>query len=315
MGGALRGEPPPVRVRAGPEHAGTRLDVFVGAMASVGSRSEAQRLIDAGRVTVNGGIVKRRHALAGGDEVHVRPLPAPRTELVPEEMPLTVLYVDEHVIVVDKPAGVVTHPSRGHETGTVVHGLLALGAAGGEDPSRPGIVHRLDRDTSGLMVVARTPQAHRRLGRLMRERRIERRYLALVHGSAPPAVTIDRPVGRDRRVRTRMSTVTDTGREAVTHVRRLEHLGAFSLVEARLETGRTHQIRVHLEAVGLPVVGDPVYGRRPEALGLSRQFLHAAYLAFPHPETGEPIRIESPLPSDLAAALDEARRRGVDPPS
>jgi 23S rRNA pseudouridine1911/1915/1917 synthase len=292
---------------------GTRLDVLVGAIDAVGSRAEAQRLIDAGRVTVDGKSVKRRYLVRAGEVVEVHPLPPPTTELAPEEVPVIVRYEDEHLIVVDKPAGIVTHPSRGHAAGTLVHGLLGRGVAGGEDPTRPGIVHRLDRDTSGLLVVARTPRAHRRLTRLMRERQVERRYLALVHGRMPPALTIDRPVGRDRRVRTRMSTVTDAGRPAVTHVRLLEDLDRFSLVEARLETGRTHQIRVHLEAVGHPVVGDRVYGRRPETLGLSRQFLHAAELAFPHPETGARIAVTSPLPADLQAALERARRSATAP--
>lgn len=305
--------PPPLRVSVGKEQAGVRLDVLVGGLEGVGSRAEAQRLIDAGRVTVDGIGVRRRHLVAAGELVEVHPNPPPTTDLTPQEVSFVVRYEDEHVIVVDKPAGVVTHPSRGHAEGTLVHGLLARGVAGGEDPSRPGIVHRLDRDTSGLLVVARTPRAHRRLTRMMRERRVERRYLALVHGTMPAALTIDRPVGRDRRVRTRMSTATTVGRDAVTHLRLLEDLGDFSLVEARLETGRTHQIRVHLEAVGHPVVGDPVYGRRGEAFGLGRQFLHAAELVFPHPETGEPVAVKSPLPADLEEALAAARRRAAAP--
>lgn len=305
--------PPPLRVSVRHEQAGVRLDVLVGGLEGVGSRAEAQRLIDAGRVTVDGIGVRRRHLVAAGEVVEVHPNPPPTTDLTPQEVPFVVRYEDEDVIVVDKPAGVVTHPSRGHAEGTLVHGLLARGVAGGDDPSRPGIVHRLDRDTSGLLVVARTPRAHRRLTRMMRERRVERRYLALVHGTMPAALTIDRPVGRDRRVRTRMSTATTVGREAVTHLRLLERLGDFSLVEARLETGRTHQIRVHLEAVGHPVVGDPVYGRRGEAFGLGRQFLHAAELVFPHPETGEPVAVTSPLPADLESALAAARRRAAAP--
>ncbi|MEW6581679.1 MAG: RluA family pseudouridine synthase [Actinomycetota bacterium] len=309
MGGALTPDPPPVTVRVAADAAGARLDVMVGALPEVESRAEAQRLIDAGRVTVDGRAVRRRHLVAEGEVVEVRPLPPPPSELVPEDVPFRVAYEDADLVVVDKPAGVVTHPSRGHAAGTLVHGLLARGVAGGDDPTRPGIVHRLDRDTSGLLVVARTPRAHRHLTRLMKDRRIERRYLALVHGTPPPAVTVDRPVGRHRTVRTRMSTATDSGRPAVTHVRTLERLGSMTLVEARLETGRTHQIRVHLEAIGHPVVGDPVYGRRPDSLGLHRQFLHAARLAFPHPETGEPLAFESPLPRDLDAALDLARLR------
>jgi 23S rRNA pseudouridine1911/1915/1917 synthase len=277
----------------------------------VGSRAEAQRLIEAGRVLVDGSARPKRHLLAEGERVEVRPTPAPASELVPEEVPLTVRYEDEHLLVVDKPAGVVTHPSAGHAGGTLVHGLLAHAVAGGADPTRPGIVHRLDRDTSGLLVVARSERAHRRLQRMLRDRLIERHYLALVHGRTPPAMTIDRPIGRDRRVRTRMAVDLEGGRPAVTHLRRLEDLGRLSLLEARLETGRTHQIRVHLEAAGHPVVGDTVYGRRPGALGLERQFLHAARLAFPHPEGGEQIEVESPLPHDLELALGRARREAA----
>jgi len=303
-------DPPAVRVVAGGEWAGMRLDAAVGGLEDVGSRAQAQRLIDAGRVLVDGAPRPKRHVLAAGEEVEVRPLAAPPSELVPEAgVPFTVVHEDPHLLVVDKPAGVVTHPSAGHGAGTLVHGLLAHQVAGGEDPTRPGIVHRLDRDTSGLLVVARSERAHRRLQRMMRRREIDRRYLALVHGAAPAARTVDRPIGRDPRTRTRMSVHVpeDRGRHAVTHLRLLEDLGDHSLLEARLETGRTHQIRVHLEAEGLPVAGDPVYGRRPNRLGLRRQFLHAARLRFPHPETGETVDCESPLPADLADALARAR--------
>ncbi len=301
-------DPAPVRLAVAGDAAGRRLDAVVGALDEVGSRAEAQRLIEAGRVLVDGRAVPKRHLLAEGESVEVRPAPPPPSGIEPEEVPLTVRYEDEHLLVVDKPAGVVVHPSAGHRGGTLVHGLVARDIAGGRDPARPGIVHRLDRDTSGLLVVARSERAHRRLQRTLRDRLLERVYLALVHGAAPPALTIDRPVGRDRRVRTRMAVGAPDAREAVTHLRRLEGLGRFTLLEARLETGRTHQIRVHLESVGHPVVGDRVYGRRPESLGLERQFLHAARLAFPHPETGAPVEVESPLPDDLRRALALARR-------
>jgi 23S rRNA pseudouridine1911/1915/1917 synthase len=299
----------PLRLTVEGRDAGRRLDAVVGELEAVGSRAEAQRLIAAGRVRVDGVTRPKRHLLSAGQVVEASPFPAPPDSgLVPEAVPLVVRYEDEHLLVVDKPAGVVTHPGRGHDRGTLVHGLLERAIRGGEDPSRPGIVHRLDRDTSGLLVVARSERAHRRLQRMLRDRRIDRRYLALVHGTMPPALTVDRPVGRDPRSRRRMSTRSTAGRAAVTHLRRLEELGAFTLLEARLETGRTHQIRVHLEAIGNPVVGDPVYGRRPPSLGLERQFLHSARLSFPHPETGEPVEVESPLPPDLDAALAHARR-------
>jgi 23S rRNA pseudouridine1911/1915/1917 synthase len=301
-------DPPPIRLSVGPDHAGRRLDAAVGTLDEVGSRAEAQRLIEAGRVLVDGRAVPKRHLLADGESLEVRPAAPEPSDLEPQDVGLVVRYEDEHLLVVDKPAGIVVHPSAGHRGGTLVNGLVARQIAGGADPTRPGIVHRLDRDTSGLLVVARSERAHRRLQRSLRDRLLDRRYLTLVHGAAPPALTIDRTVGRDRRARTRMAVGAADGREAVTHLRRLEELGRFSLLEARLETGRTHQIRVHLESVGHPVVGDPVYGRRPESLGLERQFLHAARLAFPHPETGEPVEVESPLPDDLRRALALARR-------
>lgn len=293
----------------GPDEQGRRLDAVVGGLEPVGSRAEAQRLIESGRVLVDGVVVAKRHLMAAGERLEVRPAPPPLSDLVPEDVAMTVRYEDEYLLVVDKPAGVVTHPSAGHAGGTLVHGLLAHAVAGGADPTRPGIVHRLDRDTSGLLVVARSERAHRRLQKMLRDRLIERHYTVLVHGRTPPALTVDRPIGRDRKVRTRQAIDVVDGREAVTHLRLLEPLGRFSLLEARLETGRTHQIRVHLESVGHPVVGDRVYGRREETLGLDRQFLHAARLAFPHPETGEPIEVLSPLPHDLQLALARARRQ------
>lgn len=276
------------------------------------SRAEAQRLIAAGRVLVDGAEVRKRHTVAAGETIVVRPLEPEPSTLVPDgDVPFRVAYRDDDLVIVDKPAGVVVHPSRGHAAGTLVHGLLALGAAGGDDPTRPGIVHRLDRDTSGLLVVARTHRAHRRLQQMLRDRRIERRYLALVHGDPPPALTVDRPIARHPRDRTRMAVVAG-GRPSVTHLFVLERIGPYALCEVRLETGRTHQIRVHLEAVGLPVVGDPAYGRRAERLGLDRQFLHARSLRFPHPEDPERIvEATSPLPDDLERALERARREAA----
>ncbi len=305
-----RPDPPTVALTVGPEEAGRRLDAVLGAIEEIGSRAEAQRLIDDGRVLVDGAVRPKRHVLAVGERVRASPRAPAMSELVPEEVPFVVMYEDEDVLVVDKPAGVVTHPSRGHGAGTLVHGLLAHRVAGGGDPERPGIVHRLDRDTSGLLVVARNERAHRRLGRMMRRREIARTYLTLVHGPTPPAMEIDRPIGRDPRRRTRMAAVAE-GRPAVTRMRRLEEIGQFALLEVTLETGRTHQIRVHLEAVGMPVVGDPVYGRRSPDLGLARQFLHAARLSFPHPEHGGRIEVESPLPDELEKALAAARAAPV----
>jgi 23S rRNA pseudouridine1911/1915/1917 synthase len=299
---------PVVRFTVGAGEPARRLDAVLAAHESVESRAEAQRLIEAGRVTVNGEGRAKRHRVSPGDLVEARlPSEATGAALRPEDLGVPVVHADDYLLVVEKPAGMVTHPSRGHSTGTLVHGLLAGGIAGGEDPQRPGIVHRLDRDTSGLMLVARGEKAHRRLGRMMREREVDRRYLALVHGQFPPALTVDRPLGRDPRRRMRQAVRVTGGRVAITHFRLLEQLGPVALVEARLETGRTHQVRVHLESAGHPVVGDPVYGMGRDPGGLSRQFLHAYQLAFRHPITDEELRFESPLPGDLAAALRDAR--------
>jgi 23S rRNA pseudouridine1911/1915/1917 synthase len=292
------------RIPVPPEAAGTRVDAFLA--EPLGSRARAARLLESGQVLVDGAKVAKRRVLAGGEEITVDVEEAPPAGPVEPPPDLAIPYQDEHVLVVDKPAGLVVHPARGNETGTLAQ-LLAGTAGGGDDPSRPGIVHRLDRDTSGLMVVARTEAAHRALQEALRAREIEREYLALVEGRPPArAGTVDAPIGRDRRVRTRMSIETDDPREAVTHFAIEEALPAFTLLRVRLETGRTHQIRVHLKAIGHPVAGDPEYGSAG-LLGLERQFLHAARLVFAHPVTGEPIALTSSLPGDLAAALERAR--------
>jgi len=272
----------------------------------VASRALAERLIGAGAVLVDGERRAKSFRLEGGEEVVVE-LPAAREGLEAEEMEIDVAWEDEHLLVVDKPAGVVVHPAGGHGSGTLAHGLVALDAAGGEDIDRPGIVHRLDRDTSGLLVVARSEEAHARLQELIRRRELERRYLALVRGRPRSrSGRIVAPIGRDRTDRSRHSLDTATPRDAVTWFEVVELLPAHALLDVRLETGRTHQVRVHLEAVELPVAGDPVYGV-PGDLGLERQFLHAKRLAFVHPFTDESIEVESRLPPDLAGALERAR--------
>jgi 23S rRNA pseudouridine1911/1915/1917 synthase len=282
-----------------------RLDRIVAARPEVASRSLAERLVADGAVLVDGQPRAKSHRLEGGEELVVE-LPAAPAGLQAEEMEIPVVWEDEHVLVVDKPAGVVVHPAGGHVSGTLAHGLLALDAAGG-DEERPGIVHRLDRDTSGLLVVARSDAAHAKLQELIRRREVERRYVALVRGRPRSrSGRIRAAIGRDRTDRTRHSLDTATPREAVTWFEVLELLPEHALLEMRLETGRTHQIRVHLEAIDLPVAGDPVYGVGGD-LGLERQFLHAARLAFTHPFSGERVEVESPLPADLAAALERAR--------
>jgi 23S rRNA pseudouridine1911/1915/1917 synthase len=289
------------------EGAGARLDRFLA--EPIGSRARAQALIEAGAVTVDRRAVAKRHVLAAGETVRVT-LPdeadVPAHPVEGEGTLFTVAFEDEHLLVVDKPAGVVVHPARGHHTGTLSQALAARGAGGGEDPSRAGIVHRLDRDTSGLLVVARSDSVHRALKEQLAQRELRREYLALVEG-APQARTgtIEAPIGRDRRDRLLMSIDTDGGRDARTHYAIEQQLPEAVLLRVVLDTGRTHQIRVHLAAIGLPVAGDPQYGR-VGAFGLQRQFLHATRLAFAHPVTGEPVDVVSELPADLRDALRRA---------
>jgi 23S rRNA pseudouridine1911/1915/1917 synthase len=295
-----------VKQRVPDTAAGERLDRFLASLPEVGSRGFAERLLAAGGVLVDGLRQGKSHRLAGGEEVEFESPDSATMELAPETMDLRIAYEDEYLVVVDKPAGLVVHPAPGHATGTLVHGLLAHDVAGGAT-ERPGIVHRLDRETSGLMVVARSEEAHWRLQALVRNRGLERRYRALVVGRPRSrSGRIEAPIGRDRRDPLRRSLDTASPREAVTHFELLELFPRHALLDIKLETGRTHQIRVHLAAIDLPVAGDAVYGR-PRELGLERQFLHAALLAFPHPFTDEPVEAESPLPPDLVAALERAR--------
>ena len=290
------------RLRVPAESAGARLDRFLAELPEIGSRAVAERLVRDGGVLVDGRARAKSHKLEGGEELEFA-APQPRAStLEPEQMDLHVPYEDEHLLVVDKPAGLVVHPSAGHHSGTLVHGLLALEAEGG-DEDRPGIVHRLDRDTSGLMVVARTDEAYERLSQMVRARELERTYLALVHGRPRSRRgKIDAPIGRDRGDATRNSLDTATPRDAVTHFEVAELFPSDALLRVKLETGRMHQIRVHLAAIDLPVVGDPTYGVRDERL--DRQFLHSAELSFTHPFTGERVEATSELPADLAGYLE-----------
>jgi 23S rRNA pseudouridine1911/1915/1917 synthase len=290
-----------------PTAAGERLDRFLAGQEEVGSRAAAERLLGERRVLVDGTVRAKSYRLAGGERVELDVPVGRPSALEPERLDLRIAYEDDHLLVVDKPAGLVVHPSAGHGAGTLVHGLLGHAIAGGEEPERPGIVHRLDRDTSGLLVVARSEDAHRRLQRLLRDRKIEREYLALVRGRPRSREgRIEAPMGRDRTDPTRISLDTATPREAVTNFRLVELLPRHALLRVRLETGRTHQIRVHLAAIDLPVSGDPVYGVAGD-LGLERQFLHAARLAFEHPLARTRVEVESPLPPDLEDALARAR--------
>jgi 23S rRNA pseudouridine1911/1915/1917 synthase len=289
-----------LRLRVPESAAGLRLDRFLGGVPEVRSRAAAAALLGSGQVRVDGAARDRSYRLTGSEIVEVE-LPHAETALLAEEVPLRVAYEDEHLLVVDKPAGVVVHPAPGHARGTLVHGLLERGAAGGA-PDRPGIVHRLDRDTSGLLVVSRSEEAHRRLRGLVRRRELEREYLALVRGRPRSRRgRIEAPIGRDRSSPLRQSLNTDTPRDAITHFEVERRWPQHALLRVRLETGRTHQIRIHLAAIDLPVAGDRVYGVTEPAL--ERQFLHATRLAFPHPFSGERIDVSSPLPADLERFL------------
>jgi 23S rRNA pseudouridine1911/1915/1917 synthase len=268
----------------------------------VASRAEAERLLASGAVRVDGELRAKSHRLVGGELVELDAGQPQDVALVPETRELPIAYEDEHLLVVDKPAGMVVHPSAGHSGGTLVQALLDRGIAGGDVPERPGIVHRLDRDTSGLLVVSRSQEAYARLQDLVRQRTVDRRYLALVRGRPRSrSGRIEAPIGRDRHDPLRRSLDTDTPRDAVTHFEVARLLPKHALLAIRLETGRTHQIRVHLAAIDLPVVGDTVYGVPDPELG--RQFLHANRLSFPHPFGGEPVEAESSLPGELQAAL------------
>ncbi|MEJ7825509.1 MAG: RluA family pseudouridine synthase [Solirubrobacteraceae bacterium] len=291
------------------EAAGERLDAFLA--QPLGSRSQAARLIAEGLVAVDGAVARKGRRLRGGEHVAVvgeeREAHAPDPEAAVARF--DVAYEDEHLIVVDKPAGVVVHPARGHRQGTLAQALAGR-IAGGEEDWRAGIVHRLDRDTSGLLVVAKNDDVHRALKASLAARTMRREYVALVEGRPPArSGTIEAPIGRDRRVRTRMSVDSDANapKPAITHFELELALPRSTLLRVRLQTGRTHQIRVHLQAIGHPVCGDPDYGTAG-LYGLRRQFLHAARLAFEHPITGAAVDVTSALPEDLVEALAAAER-------
>jgi len=346
----------PIQLSATPEEAGVRLDQFLVAQIPDVSRVRVQQMVDEGKITVNGKAVKSSLRLKGSEEIAILgPVELPPLKAIAEDIPLDVVYEDNDLAVVNKPAGMMVHAGAGstddaRNRGTLVNALLhRFGklSSGGEDELRPGIVHRLDKDTSGLLVIAKNDVTHRKLTELFSKRKVEKRYVALVHGwPKPDSGTVDAPVGRDRTNRARMSTRGDEGRDAVSHWKVLERIdsryGKFSLVEVRIESGRTHQIRVHLSSIGFPVVGDTLYGapavlspltrdrqrfgnaistraegkkavlrkKRGEpasTLELGRNFLHAASLKFRHPRLGHDLEFSAPLPLELEGVLAELR--------
>jgi 23S rRNA pseudouridine1911/1915/1917 synthase len=295
-----------LKVRA----SGERVDKYVAQEVPSLSRSRVKQLIDAELLSVNGIVVKASHRVEEGDHLILRVPQVEEVHLVPEHMPLRVVYEDNDLVVVDKTADLVVHPAPGHERGTLANALLArYPGLPVDDEGRPGIVHRLDKDTSGLILVARNEEARRDLQDQFKAGQVNKVYLALVQGRVEPGSgIIDAPIGRDPRERKRMAVVRHGGRQSVTEYRVLEQLGDFALLEVRPRTGRTHQIRVHLAFIGHPVVGDVVYGYRKQRLSVKRQFLHAHRLGFRLPSSGQPMELTSDLPADLAVVLEELRK-------
>jgi 23S rRNA pseudouridine1911/1915/1917 synthase len=307
--------PAPTVVTLSEDDAGERIDRVLARHCPEFSRSALQRWIEQGRVEQAGEVVSRKTKAQGGAEVSIHPAPPESMNAEPQEIPLEVLFEDSHLIILDKPAGLVVHPAPGHPDGTLVNALLHHAEVqGGADPLRPGIVHRLDKDTSGVMVVAKTPRAHERLVEMFQQHELERVYLAIALGRPPHSVTYDTLHGRHPAHRKKFTSRGDRGRRAVTHLETVELLHGSALVRCRLQTGRTHQIRVHLAEHGHPVLGDPLYGKsigdpklRSASTELGRQALHASLLAFAHPITSEEMRFETEPPEDFQRALSALR--------
>lgn len=291
------------------EQAGHRLDKVVTAMQEDWTRSRVQEWISDGRVMINGKIKKANYKVRKDDEIVIEIPPPTPLELIPEPMDLDIAYEDEEVIVVNKPRGLVVHPGPGNTEGTLVHGLLhhchgQLSGIGGV--IRPGIVHRIDKDTSGLLMVAKTDRAHQSLAEQLKVHTVTRRYFAIVLGVIPhDHGTIDAPIGRDVKNRQRMAVVERNGKEAITHFTVLERFERHTLVRCQLQTGRTHQIRVHMKYIGHPIVGDPVYSAsyKKSGFAIKGQALHAGVLGFDHPVSGKRILLEADMPEDMQKIL------------
>lgn len=299
-------------LQANKEDAGARVDAWLAAQFDDMTRSAAARLLEEGRVVCGGKVLAKNYKLSGMETLEVA-LPEPEPiDVVPQNIPLDVVYEDDDVIVVNKPKGLVVHPAPGHSDGTLVNALLyhcgeSLSGIGGE--LRPGIVHRIDRDTSGLIIAAKNDFAHVRLSAQLQDHTLARVYHCIVSGNLKEdAGTVDAPIGRHRTDRKKMAVVAD-GRNAVTHWRVLERFNGFTYVECRLETGRTHQIRVHMAYTGHPILGDTVYGAKKAVPGLQGQCLHAVGLRFLHPRTGEAVELACPLTEEFEVQLKKLRSR------
>ena len=294
------------------EDVGTRIDVFLAENMEDLSRSGVQKLIDEGMITLNGGKTKANYKLREKDVIDVTVPEVKEVEILPEDIPLDILYEDEDVIVVNKPQGMVVHPAPGHTSGTLVNALMFhcgddLSGINGE--KRPGIVHRIDKDTSGVLMIAKNDMAHQSLAAQLAEHSITRKYNAVVYnGFNEDEGTVDQPIGRNPQDRKKMAVTQKHSRHAVTHYRVIERMEKFTLIEAQLETGRTHQIRVHMTYIGHPLLGDPVYGPKKQPINLEGQALHARVLGFIHPRTGEYMEFEAPLPPHFEALLERLRK-------
>lgn len=291
------------------EQKGQRLDKVLGALQEEWSRGQIQTFIDEGHLLVNGEKVKKTYKLKENDEIVVNPPEPEPLEILAEDLNLEIVYEDADVLVVNKPKGMVVHPAPGHTTGTLVNGLMhqVTDLSGINGVMRPGIVHRIDKDTSGLLMVAKNDLAHESLVQQLVDKSVTRRYIALVHGHIPhDKGTIDAPIGRDKKDRQKMGVV-DEGKHAVTHFQVIGRFGVdYTLVQCRLETGRTHQIRVHMNYIGYPLVGDPKYGPK-KTMDIGGQALHAGVLGFVHPRTNEYLEFEAPMPKEFEALLNELK--------
>ena len=302
------------------EQKNLRIDKFLSEQLPDQSRSYLQKLLKEGNVTVNEKTVKANYKVQLSDTVKLE-LPEPECpDILPEDIPLDILYEDEDVLIINKPKGMVVHPSAGHYTHTVVNAVMfhcKEHLSGINGVMRPGIVHRIDMDTTGAIVICKNDMAHQSLADQLKEHSITRKYRALVHGNLKEDEgTVEGPIGRHATDRKRMAINYKNGKPAVTHYKVLERFGAYTFIECQLETGRTHQIRVHFSSIGHPLCGDPMYGANPvlsEALGLDRQWLHAMKLEFRHPRTRVWTTVRSQYPADLAAALDAMRARHIEP--
>lgn len=288
---------------------GQRIDRYLTEQEEDWSRTQIQKWIKEERVLVNDKVVKANYRLQQGDAITLIIPPLVELEIEPEPIPLDIVYEDADVVVINKPRGMVVHPGPGNYSGTLVNGLLhhCKDLSGINGVMRPGIVHRIDKDTSGLLMVAKNDKAHLSLAAQLKAHSVDRKYIALVHGTFPHEIgTIDAPIGRDPKDRKKMAVVFENSKPAVTHFAILERFEKHTLVECKLETGRTHQIRVHMSYIGHPIVGDPKYGKG-DTLGMDGQALHAAVLGFIHPRSGEPLLFEAPIPEDMRLVIERLR--------